>query len=549
MNIFLDIIVFLVILGVIVMIHEFGHLIFAKMVNCLVREYSVGMGPKIVSKKFKEIEYSLRAFPLGGFCAIAGEIDEELLKGVDKVWLKFNKRNEVERIYTNSIKGITEELKAYTLLSYDLVGKTKKDKIKKYERNLDIAGVTYNNLFVEVGSEERVETFKVVSDCQIVYAKNQTFQIAPRGRRLNDKRLRSQAFVMFGGPLFNFLLGFLVFFIAGIIIGSPVLTSNKIGEVADESFAKKVLVMEKGDELTKINGSEIKGFKDIDGALQSFRDGTTKELEIEYKRQNQTIVKKANPYISVYTLGGITVQERDGKISVLNANSRIKQYKQGLKPGVEILKINGNAITSWREFLKFFEGLEGNENKKDNVLKLTILNEQKEEKEIEVNYFSRKLLKSLQGSTNYPMAKITLGVGAISKYKFGNGFITGFDLTIDSMGQVFKTIKLLFVSKEVGVGDLSGPIGIFSITQQIRKQGFVAILRWVGLLSINIGLLNLFPIPALDGGRMLFVLYEGVARRKPNKKVETILITVTMLLLFGLIILISIKDIISIIGG
>lgn len=85
MSIILNIILFVLILGVIVFIHEFGHFIFAKLNGVYVYEFAIGMGPKLLSKKGKETEYTLRAIPIGGFCQLAGEeVDEDEMKKVPK---------------------------------------------------------------------------------------------------------------------------------------------------------------------------------------------------------------------------------------------------------------------------------------------------------------------------------------------------------------------------------------------------------------------------------------------------------------------------------
>ena len=73
MSFILNLLLFIVILGFIVLVHEFGHFIFAKMNGVYVYEFSIGMGPKLFSKKGKETEYSIRAVPIGGFCQLAGE--------------------------------------------------------------------------------------------------------------------------------------------------------------------------------------------------------------------------------------------------------------------------------------------------------------------------------------------------------------------------------------------------------------------------------------------------------------------------------------------
>ena len=80
------------------------------------------------------------------------------------------------------------------------------------------------------------------------------------------------------------------------------------------------------------------------------------------------------------------------------------------------------------------------------------------------------------------------------------------------------------------------------------SQGIAPILNLTGLLSVNIGLLNLLPIPALDGGRLLFLAYEAITKKKPNQKVEVALITITMLLLFGLMIVVTFGDILRLLG-
>lgn len=95
MSVILNIILFVLILGVIVFIHEFGHFIFAKLNGVYVYEFAIGMGPKLFSKKGKETEYTLRAIPIGGFCQLAGEdLDEDDEKKVPK-----NKRLQSKKVW------------------------------------------------------------------------------------------------------------------------------------------------------------------------------------------------------------------------------------------------------------------------------------------------------------------------------------------------------------------------------------------------------------------------------------------------------------------
>ena len=85
MSIIINLLLFILILGVIVLVHEFGHFVFAKIAGVYVYEFAIGMGPKLFSKKGKETEYSIRAIPIGGFCQMAGEdLDDDDSKKVPK---------------------------------------------------------------------------------------------------------------------------------------------------------------------------------------------------------------------------------------------------------------------------------------------------------------------------------------------------------------------------------------------------------------------------------------------------------------------------------
>ncbi|MGL4952416.1 MAG: site-2 protease family protein, partial [Culicoidibacterales bacterium] len=99
-------------------------------------------------------------------------------------------------------------------------------------------------------------------------------------------------------------------------------------------------------------------------------------------------------------------------------------------------------------------------------------------------------------------------------------------------------------SGAASVNDLSGPVGIAVMTSQVTQAaGITGLLRWTAFLSVNIGFLNLLPLPALDGGRLVFVAYEAITRKKANPKFEMYLNLVGIVLLFGLIIYVTFNDI------
>jgi len=98
--------------------------------------------------------------------------------------------------------------------------------------------------------------------------------------------------------------------------------------------------------------------------------------------------------------------------------------------------------------------------------------------------------------------------------------------------------------------DVSGPIGMYQATSAIKKnQGLLAVFHFFGLVSVNLAVVNILPFPALDGGRLLFAGYEMISRKRPNPKFESVINNLGMTLLLGLILLITIGDVLRILGN
>ena len=91
--------------------------------------------------------------------------------------------------------------------------------------------------------------------------------------------------------------------------------------------------------------------------------------------------------------------------------------------------------------------------------------------------------------------------------------------------------------------DVAGPVGIYEISKGVSKEGFLAILQFVAILSINLSILNLLPLPALDGGRLMFVGFEAITRKRVNPKIEQLIHLVGILLLISLMVLVTVNDV------
>lgn len=91
--------------------------------------------------------------------------------------------------------------------------------------------------------------------------------------------------------------------------------------------------------------------------------------------------------------------------------------------------------------------------------------------------------------------------------------------------------------------DISGPVGIFAVTSEAAKTGILSLINLLGIISVNLAILNIIPFPALDGGRLLFILIEGIVGKKVIPKVEATIHTIGMIILLGLILAITISDV------
>ena len=168
---------------------------------------------------------------------------------------------------------------------------------------------------------------------------------------------------------------------------------------------------------------------------------------------------------------------------------------------------------------------------------------------------------SLSVLSDYDIApsKVQIEFSAEYQRNFLKNLYMPFVETGESTLLVFRTLRALIFDKSVGIKDLSGPIGIFQATTNIIDVrdadgnfdlggSIMSVLSWIGMLTVNIGLLNIIPLPALDGGRIAFIAYEAITRKKPNAKVENTIHNIGLFLFMALFVVVALNDILRILG-
>lgn len=541
---------FIVILGVIIAVHEGGHFFFARRAGILAREFAFGMGPILWKKKKGETLYTVRAFPIGGFCAIAGEeVEDDPFKSQPRV--KLDVRDGVIHNFYMNIDDESIDFPIFDIMEYDIFD----------EKNT-------GHLYMEVIREGERLHFDVKEDA-VIYMQKLEYQIAPYNRTIGSKSKRARAMVMFGGPLMNFLLALLVFFIAGMIQGSPNYASSEIN--VSEGTSAYNAGLRNGDVITRLEtvdgkiDTNVDEWNDISVFMKNYRDtGNPTNIKVTVNRDDETLTKEVQPTISINSLAMETVVDSNG-LKVINYiyasdgmlnNSALSNYyykdaeaKEGRKNLVIThFEYDGNevAATDLKAVYELFNSYLGNrEMEEANRITVKFTSDGKTG-EVKVTPYSKAIMDYQYKQNGLEVIKAAIWVGPVYKFSLGKSITYSLKQTVSSGTAVFSTLGMLF-GGDISLKALSGFIGIADATVKITGAGLVALLNWTGLLSVNIGLLNLLPIPALDGGRLVFLGYEAITKKKPNQKVETWLITATMLLLFGLMIYVTINDFIRVI--
>lgn len=521
-------VVFVFVLGFLVTLHEFGHYYFAKKAGILCSEFAIGMGPVIYRVKKGETYWCIRAIPIGGFVSMAGEdMNENLIKVGAAISLRLEDELVTEIILDEKIDGTVKGV----VISRDMYGKDT------------------GELFVELEVNNESVKYNIAEECYYVVSSKQKMIAAPYDRCFESKPLKNRFLTIVAGPVMNLIIAIVIFLIVGLAMGVST-NENIIGTVSTNTA---MLYLEEGDVIKEIGGYEISNWEDIGPAMSSLesqgalyipmivlRDGKETNVNVKATIQINSVgitnvnngESEENPYIGDGILLGV----------VPNGN---KAYQVGLQLGDVLtdVTINGEAfeIISWNQAMTLFEKYS------DSSPKVSFTYSRKEEDSEEYeSYTSDEIMvfsESALNSQNVGMISYTIGISPTTEFSLVGGLKNGLLLTWQNATMIFSTIGMIInPSEAISVSDLSGPIGIFGLVQSYMDAGIVAFLSLVGMLSINLFVVNLLPLPALDGGRLVFLGIEGITKKPVPKSLENNINMIGFVFMFGLMIYVTIQD-------
>ena len=236
--------------------------------------------------------------------------------------------------------------------------------------------------------------------------------------------------------------------------------------------------------------------------------------------------------IIVLFLMGIIFGSTSNKPILSEVAKNYPAYEAGLRSGDTVIKVNNHKISTMDD-LTLYVSVENPKKpvnfvvrKQNGKVKSYTVKAKKEDKANEKRYV----------------------YGITMEQKKQTGFINSikyaFSKTASLFKQMFIIIKYLFTGK-LSINNLSGPVGIYSLVGEQRSAGFANILYLVAYLSINVGVINLLPFPAFDGGKILFLIIEKIKGSKVNPKVENIIHGIGFVILMLLMLYVTIHDIIK----
>lgn len=412
----LGILTFILVFGIIVVVHEFGHFYFAKKSGILVREFAIGMGPKIFAHIGKDgTAYTIRILPLGGYVRMAGWGDD------------------------------TTEIKTGTPVSLTLADDGKVKRINLSGKKLDQTALPMqvtqfdfeDKLFIKGLVLEEEKTFAVDHDATVVEADGTEVRIAPLDVQYQNATIWGKLITNFAGPMNNFILGVVVFWVLIFMQGGVRDVDTNQFHIMPQGALPKVGVPETA-QITKIGSHEVSNWESLIQAVETeTKDKTAPTLDV-------TISEKGS----------------DKQVTVTPEDSQ-GRYLLGVQPGVK------------SDFLSMFVG--------------------------------------------------------------------GFTTAADSALRILSALKNLIFQPDLN--KLGGPVAIFKASSDAAKNGIENILYFLAMISINIGIFNLIPIPALDGGKIVLNILEAIRRKPLKQEIETYVTLAGVVIMVVLMIAVTWNDI------
>lgn len=408
----LTLVSFLVVIGVLIFVHELGHLLAAKAVDIEVPRFSIGFGPRIAGFKWGETEYVISLLPLGGYVRMAGMEDTSALEGGEDV------------------------------------------------------------------------------------------EHAPGPRDFDAKPLWARAMVISAGVFMNFLFAILVLSGIALFFGEPLNPTTRVAVATQQLEAGSPLAsIPLGAEIVSVGGQPVETWNDVAEALSTAPAGNTAisfsnapAVEVPLPADDSSRLEMLRP-LEPFT------QPIIGEVSTGSPAARA-----GLRMGDRVISAAGTEVSTWSQFVEIVRArpeqpLELIIDRNGERLTISAVPESERELNAEME---RVEIGRLGVAAQQEIVFREVGLGESIRYGVTTTWTTSTTI-VTLLGDLF--------TGQASPRSLGGPLAIGQLSGQAARFGAETFLQWMALLSVNLAVLNLLPIPVLDGGQLLFIGVEAVRGR------------------------------------
>ena len=445
-----NIFAFIIVLGVLIFFHEFGHFLIARLFGVGVEKFSLGFGPRLIGKKIGITDYRLSAIPLGGYVKMVGE---------------------------------------------------------EPDAEIDPADLPLS---------------------------------------FTHKHVAKRMLIVAAGPVFNILLAILIFFVFFSITGiddiKPV-----VRQVQKDSVAQKAGLQVK-DRIVSVDDNSVEAWYDIDAAVaesngKTLTLGVVRNdtlLKIDVRPELKQSIDLLGDSISYYDIGISAFPELKAVVGEVTAG--FPAEKAGLLKGDQIISINGTPIENWRQMQSIISSSGGAElvlsvKRREEVFQVILTPQYVEDK----NHLGEVVNRYLIGISTQPLD--------IPEADLVTKRLNPMKAVIESINRTYSICALMvrsvvkMIDGSIPKENLGGPIMIAKLAGDQAKQGFDKLVQFIAFISINLAIINLLPIPVLDGGHLLFFSIEAIKGRPVSVKVREVAQQVGFFILILLMILVFYNDI------
>ncbi|MFQ5480114.1 MAG: RIP metalloprotease RseP [Thermodesulfobacteriota bacterium] len=353
-----------------------------------------------------------------------------------------------------------------------------------------------------------------------------------KGRSFTDKSPLNRALIIAAGPVMNLILALMLFpliYIVGIEVPAYLERAAAVGYVFADSPADKAGI-QKGDTIRMVDGEKTATWEDF---ITTTTMNPDKPLKLRITRGGSSIDTTLSPGTSATTGAGTVGVLPDMPAVISTVNSGYPAGKAGLRPGDEIIAVNNVKISHWIE-------LEGLVSKDGASKKFTI---KRGEKTFDVDITPR----AADDGKRFIIGVSREEERALKQYGVGESITKGLSTSVIMTEKLFVVIKGL-VMGQYSLKTLGGPIMIAQVAGRAAHEGISDILSLVAFLSLQLGIINLFPIPVLDGGHIMFLAVESIKGKPLSDKFMGVAQQIGIALIITLMVLVTYNDIFRILS-